>query len=266
MRHAFFSGLEPTLHIAHRGGAALAPENTMAAFRQAVERYGTDMLEIDVHLTADGVVVVHHDDDLDRCTSATGPLAARTWADLQQIDAGHRFTADGGVSFPWRDRGVTVPALSEVLEVFPTLRLNIEIKPVCQATVRAFVAVIRDHGALDRVCMGSASDTVAAWLAEACPEGCHFYPERAMAAFIWSVQAGKLPPLDPRYTVLDMPDLFYGARLVTPRLLEMAAGSDRWVNVWTVDDPVHMDRLIRMGVGGVMTDRPDRLLAALVGA
>ncbi|HZG41378.1 MAG TPA: glycerophosphodiester phosphodiesterase family protein, partial [Longimicrobium sp.] len=106
---AFLRGLRPTLHISHRGGAALAPENTLDAFRLAVERYRTDMLELDVHLTRDGEWVVAHDDTLERCTDGTGPLAALTLAELRRLDAGFGFSPDEGRTFPFRGRGARIP-------------------------------------------------------------------------------------------------------------------------------------------------------------
>lgn len=263
--HPFFEGLTPTLHIAHRGGSALAPENTMVAFEQAVQAFGTDMLEIDVHLTADGVMVVFHDDDLDRTTDGRGPIAARTLAALREVDAGYHFTPDKGQTFPWRGRGVRVPRLDETLEAFPDLRFNIEVKTPNPHAVVGLLKVVRDLGAIDRVCIGSAKDRIGARLAAAAPEACHFYPQNALARYVLPTLAGLKPHLDRRYTVLDMPDRLGPLNLITPRLLRVAGETGRWVNVWTIDDPVQMGRLIQMGVGGVMTDRPDRLTAALAG-
>src|ERR671919_1607037 len=98
--HRFFAGLEPTLHISHRGGSKLAPENTLAAFALAVERYRTDMLELDVHQTRDGVWVVSHDATVDRCTDGSGAIAELPLEEIQRLDAGHRFTSDEGQTFP----------------------------------------------------------------------------------------------------------------------------------------------------------------------
>jgi len=81
-RHPYFRGLSPTLHISHRGGSRLAPENTLAAFRLAVERYHTQVLETDVHLTRDGELVVSHDDTLEQCTDGRGAIADQTLAEL----------------------------------------------------------------------------------------------------------------------------------------------------------------------------------------
>ena len=94
--HPFWAGLKPTLHISHRGGAALAPENTLAAFRRAVREYHTDMLELDLHLTRDGALVVFHDETLERCTDGAGRVAERSLAELEELDAGYRFATEGG--------------------------------------------------------------------------------------------------------------------------------------------------------------------------
>ena len=111
------------LVFAHRGGCALGPENTLAAFDLGIAA-GADGLELDVHLSADGVLVVHHDDLLDRTTNATGPLAALTAAELARVDAGCRFVGTG--DFPFRSQGVSIPTLRDVLRRYPDVRMIIE--------------------------------------------------------------------------------------------------------------------------------------------
>ncbi|MDA1185518.1 MAG: glycerophosphodiester phosphodiesterase family protein, partial [Acidobacteria bacterium] len=112
---SFFASGRP-LVFAHRGGSALGPENTLAAFDLGM-RAGADGLELDVHLSADGVPVVHHDATLDRTTSASGPVVAHTAADLARVDAGYRFAGRG--EFPFRGQGVGIPSLSDVLRKYP---------------------------------------------------------------------------------------------------------------------------------------------------
>ncbi len=262
-RHPFFRDLSPTLHISHRGGSLLAPENTLAAFRMAVERYHTQVLETDVHLTRDGELVVSHDDTLERCTNGVGAVSDHTLAELQRLDAGHSFTRDGGRTFPFRGQDVRIPSLREVLRAFPGLRFNIEVKPDVPGIEDAFFQVLREEGALERVCVGSELDAVGERLARVMPDACHFYPRDALAAFVLSVRAGEQPPDDPRYTVLDMPLHFGDVRLVDEALLRAVDAHGRWLNVWTVDDPQEMRRLVTEGVGGIMTDRPDLLRQVL---
>ena len=134
--------------VAHRGGSRLAPENTMAAFRAAVETWEADMLEMDVHLTRDGEVVVIHDDTVDRTTDGVGPVSSFTFAELRRLDAGYRFVdPEGRPSF--RAQGVEVPRFEEVLTAFPRVRMNVEAKET--AVAAPMVDIVRRHRAESRV-------------------------------------------------------------------------------------------------------------------
>src|SRR5688572_19872613 len=155
--------------FAHRGGAGLAPENTAAAFAQAVT-LGVDGCELDVRLSKDGEVVVIHDATLDRTTDADGPVDALTAAELARIDAGHRF--DGATGFPWRRRGEGVPRLADILADHPALPFIIEVKGDDPAVADAAVAVVRRAGALNRVCFGGFSDVTLAAVRAAAPGAC----------------------------------------------------------------------------------------------
>src|SRR5437762_52379 len=124
MRHRFFAASRP-LVFAHRGGSALAPENTMAAFDNGLA-LGADGLELDVHLSRDGRVVVHHDRTLDRTTNLRGVVAGHTADELARADAGSRFQRNG--SFPFRGRGIGVPLLADVLARFRDVPIVIELK------------------------------------------------------------------------------------------------------------------------------------------
>jgi glycerophosphoryl diester phosphodiesterase len=152
-----------------------------------------------------------------------------------------------------------MPSLRELLRAFPGLRLNIEVKPDVPGIEDVFARVLREEGALERVCIGSELDKVGERLARVLPEACHFYPSDALASFVLTVRAGELPPDDGPYTVLDMPLHFGEVRLVDEALLRAVEARSRWLNVWTVDDPAEMRRLVAERVGGIMTDRPDLL-------
>lgn len=263
--HPFFEGLTPTLHIAHRGGALLYPENTLFAFEQAVTRHHTQMIETDVQLTRDGVVVVAHDDTVDRCTDGHGDVRDLTFADLQKLDAGYRFTPDGGKTFPYRGQGIRISTLEEALARFPKLRFNIEVKRPLPGFEAAFAKVLQKADALDRVCIGAMEDALGARLYSALPDACHFYPKDALTAFVLQVRSGEAPPMDPRYLVLDMPLEYAGMRLIDAEFVKVVEREKKWVNVWTVDDPKEMRQLVSERVGGIMTDRPDVLRDVLDG-
>ena len=257
MRHPFFNGVRAPLHISHRGGAALMPENTLPAFEAAVRLWRTDMLEIDIQATKDGELVVAHDETVDRCTDGSGAVSSYAWADLAKLDAGFRFSPDDAKTFPLRGSGVKVPRLVDVLRMFPTLRFNIELKTI--GALDGFVQLVRAEGSLGRICAGSEHDEIAFKLSAALPELLMFYPRDSLAAFLLPMQAGEPPIDDDRFAVLDMPLYFQGIRLFDAALRDEAARRGKWINVWTIDDPAEMRAVIAEGVGGVMTDRPDLL-------
>jgi len=263
MGHPYLEGLRPTLHIAHRGGALLAPENTLPAFRAAVQRWRTDVLELDVHASRDGELVVSHDPTVQRCTDGHGRIADHTLTELQRLDAGFRFSSDGGQTCPFRGQGVRMPSFREVLRAFPGTRMNVEVKTDAPGIESAVAALLRAESAMNRVCLGSELDPLAVRLSEAAPEVCAFYPREALTELVLAIKSGAEPADDPRFQVLDMP-LDYGeVRLVDGPFLEATARLGRWVNVWTVDDVDTMRTLVGLGVGGIMTDRPDLLREVL---
>lgn len=257
MTHPYLQGLEAPLHISHRGGAKRYPENTLYAFERAVQVHRTDMLELDVHATRDGVVVVAHDATLERCTNGSGPLKALTWEELRRLDAAFHFTPLGETGTPLRGQGIGVPRLADVLAAFPGLRINVEIKDADAAG--PFVDLVRGTSELTRLCIGSEHDVIGDELTRALPDACHFFPTNALASFIFAVKAGERPEDDGRYLVLDMPYEWEGLVVFDAELARVAASMGKWVNVWTVDDPAQMRQAIADGVGGIMTDVPDVL-------
>jgi glycerophosphoryl diester phosphodiesterase len=250
--------------VAHRGGARLAPENTLPAFDLA-GRLGADAFELDVHLTADGEVVVFHDDETSRLTGAPGTLEERTLAEVRALDAGFGFTPDGGSSFPWRGRGVAPPTLRELLARHPGLRMNIEAKNPDPALGQALVRLVREAGAVDRVCLGSQHDEQGERIRALAPEACHFLPESAATCHVMAARADAPTGCPSGWDVADLPFRMEGSDLVVVdrRTIEYLHHQGLAVFAWTVDDERDMRRLLADGVDGVMTDRPDLLAAAM---
>ena len=249
--------LDRVVAIAHRGGSRLRPENTLAAFDHALA-LGVDGLECDVHLSADGEVVVIHDDALDRTTDATGPVAARTAADLARIDAGFRFDEAGG--FPCRDRGMGVPRLVEVLDRASAVPLIIEIKGANLELARRTLAVVGACRAFDRVILAGFSPLVLTEVRRLAPEvpTSASRPEvqsaRARSRFWWPV--GRLAA-----QVFQVPFRLKGQEIFGARFVRALRRVGVPVQAWVIDDPVDMRRLIGMGVTGLISDRPDLAVA-----
>ena len=247
------------LLIAHRGGAKVGPENTLAAFRQAVDVWQADMLELDVRATSDGEIVVIHDATVDRTTDGTGQVADLPWGALQELDAGYRFAGfDGSDSF--RGRGVTIPRFEDLLEELPGVRLNAEAK--VREAARGLMEIIRRHGAEDRVLVAAELETARS--------GVRDYPgpwgaSRRQITRFWALHRLPLGRLyTPRVDALQVPEEWSGLLVLTPRFVKEAHARNIPIHVWTVDDPDDMRRLLEWGVDGIQSDRPDLLAEVLV--
>jgi glycerophosphoryl diester phosphodiesterase len=239
--------------FAHRGGSALRPENTMAAFEHGLA-VGADALELDVQLARDGVVVACHDVALDRTTNARGLLSARTGAELAAVDAAWSFGASAG--FPLRNRGIGVPRLAEVLDAFPAAPLIIELKGTDPALAEAAVNEVRMAGAMSRVCFGSFSEAL---LERTRRCGNDVITSAGTSEIRWALYRSwvGVSPVDPRYQAFIVPERYGARRIATRQFVRVMRGSGLPVCVWSVDHPADMRRLLAWGVAGIITDRPD---------
>jgi glycerophosphoryl diester phosphodiesterase len=243
--------------IAHRGGSALRPENTRAAFEHALA-LGVDGLECDVHLSRDGIPVVIHDPTLDRTTSETGPVAARTAAELGQLDAGFRFGESDG--FPFRGGDVRVPALAEMLDVSADTPVIVELKGEDPAIVPPVLDVVRRARRPDRVMFGGFShrvlDAARALAPEVQTSASRQEIERAIKRAYLFLGPGLGPrPAGP--TIFQVPIRFHGRDVLSRRLTRTLRRAGYVVHSWIIDDPEEMRRLADWGVTGLISDRPD---------
>lgn len=260
MTSKYFEAPRPRL-FGHRGSSADFPENTLPAFAHSVAS-GLTYLELDVRATSDGVVVVLHDESLFRTCGVEATVTSLSLAELQQFDAGATFTADQGRSFPHRGRGIRVPTLSEVLMRFPDALFNIEIKQEFPAIEKTTIDVIRQAGMLDRVLLASENDAVMARLRPLC-EAEHIptsYSFGELVSFFAWLQGGCVSPYHPPAAALQIPESYEGQTLVTPQTVAAAHALNLEIHVWTVNESVDMERLLKMGVDGVMSDRPVALI------
>jgi glycerophosphoryl diester phosphodiesterase len=249
------------LVFAHRGGAALAPENTLAAFDHSAE-LGVDGFELDVRLSKDGKVVVIHDADVARTTGTSGAVSDFTASQLAQLDAGFTFASDD--RHPFRGSGLGVRLLADVLLRHSSLPFIVELKGTDVALANAAVAVVAGANALDRVCFGGFSDAMlrAARAADprVCTSAAHDDIRRALyrSYVYWPIG-------HPAYAAFQVPEIFGTTRVVSRRFVKAAHRARRLVQVWTVNDVADMRRLIEWGVDALITDRPD-LALEVVGA
>ena len=240
--------------FAHRGGCALGPENTIAAFDSGMAA-NADGLEFDVHLSADGVPIVHHDDTLDRTTDAYGSVASRTAAELARVDAAARFVDRDG-AYPLKGQGIGVPTLAEVLDRYRGVPIIVEMKVDSEAMGEAVAAAVRRAGAAEHVCAAGYGARCVRAARRALPEmatsAC--LPEVRLALYrSWAA----CPVRHPRYQAYQVPECAGRLRIVSPRFIRHAHRGGALVQVWTVDARADMERLLSWGTDALISNRPD---------
>jgi glycerophosphoryl diester phosphodiesterase len=279
------------LNMAHQGGEIEAPSNTLFAFKTAKEK-GSDVLELDVHATADRELVVIHDASVDRTTNGTGRIDRMTLQQVKALDAAYWFVPDCGTCHRRPDdayayRGYAtgerpipgelgafepndfkVPTLREVLEAFPRDFINIEIKstaPETEPYEAELAALLREFGrTTDTIVVSFLDHAVEAFKLHA-PE-VSTAPGTAETALFWASAQGPAPGApNPRHHALQVPVEFNGLTVVTPDFVDDAHANGLAVHVWTINDRPTMEWLIDIGADGIMTDRPT-LLEEVLGA
>ena len=248
--------------IAHRGASGEYPENTLLAFRAAVDA-GAPYLELDVHMTRDGAVVVSHDPRLTRTCGLDAAIGDLTLAELGRADAGWGFSRDGaagGDAFPFRGRGIEIPTLAQVFADFAEARYVIEIKQTAPSLVAPMLDVIERAGMRRRVLIAGEEEAPIRETRALAPDLPTGFPYTEIVAFMASLPPGA-DPYRPRGDALQIPPEYESWRLVTA---ETAAAAHRLgveLHVWTVNDAAQMRALLALGVDGIITDYPARLRA-----
>lgn len=234
--------------MAHRGGALhpdnVGYENSMRAFAHAVQ-VGYHYLETDVHATSDGVLLAFHDHSLDRVTDRTGVIAELPYAEVAKARInGHE----------------PIPLLSDVLERWPDVKLNLDVK--ADNAVGPTVELLRRAGVIDRVCVSSFSQRRVWRLRK------ELGPSLCTGFGAWELAALKFAPwrlvLPGAGGCLQIPERYGRLTVLSPRLIRRAHAAGRQVHVWTVDSPESMHRLLDAGVDGLITDRTDLLRDVLI--
>ncbi len=254
----FFAPAE-FLVMAHRGGRSLGPENTVHTFRLAAE-LGVDVLEMDLRVTADNRLVVFHDATLERTTDGEGRVDRHRLTELQRLDAAFHWSPDGGATFPLRGKGIRIPTLTEVFDNFPEMSMNLEIKDLRPSVPDALCGLIRSHGMAPRVVVACFDTGILEDFRALCPQV-------ATSAGAWEarwfylLQRLHLQAIhSPAAHALQVPETLGGLEVVNRRFVAAAHRRNLRVHVWTVNDASAMQRLLRLGVDGIITDDPGLLL------
>jgi glycerophosphoryl diester phosphodiesterase len=237
---------ERPLVFAHRGGAKLGPENTIPAFARGLAA-GADGVELDVRLSRDGEVMVIHDDTVDRTTDGTGPVV--------------RFTADELGRMNVLGSGAGVPRLEEVLTGFPEAAVIVELKEGPELGRRT-AAVVRSAGAMDRVVVGSYTRSALQAIRREEPRVPTGSSHEECRLALYASRLG-LPPYWAAYRAFQVPERTAAAHIVSRQFVRLAHAAGLAVQVWVVDDPEDVRRLLDLGVDGIISDRPDLAVQTL---
>ena len=210
-----------------------------------------------MHATADGQVVVFHDETLDRTTDGTGLVRSLPLAALQRLDAGHRFRAPDG-TYPFRDRGLRVPTLEEVLAAFPHVPLNIEVKQADPPIEPAVATVLDRFAARERTLLAAEDGMIMARIRAAAPDVLTSFSAPEVAEWVYRLRDGRLADYRPPGIALQVPPAFGDVALVTADSVAAAHRLGLEVHAWTINEEREMEALLDLGVDGIMTDFPAR--------
>lgn len=257
MQSRFFEGPKPRI-FAHRGASGTAPENTLVAFEKAIEA-GADYLEMDVHATSDGHIVVMHDPVVGRTTDGSGPISALSLKELKKLDAGYMFTPDEGETFPYRGQGITVPTLREVAERFPDVPFNIEVKLNDTGNERAVVKLLKKLKHNELTLLAAEREEMMIRLRPVVAGYPTNFCDTESLDFIQRANQNEWDGYTPPGEALQIPEEFAGMTILTPELIDAAHRVGVEVHTWTVNEEADMRRQLEMGVDGIMTDHPERL-------
>ncbi|WP_228266327.1 glycerophosphodiester phosphodiesterase [Ornithinimicrobium ciconiae] len=251
MSHTAYLEHEGPIPLAHRGFDLHGLENSMKAFQSAID-LGFQYLETDVHATSDGVLVAFHDATLDRTTDHAGEIARMPWSQVSEAKI-------GGTE--------QIPLLEQMLHAWPTARFNIDIK--APAAIGPLVRVIERARAHDRVCVTSFSDVRrrAALSRLTRPVVTSAGQTRTAQFRLATLARGRGQRLVSATLRdadgLQVPVSHQGIPVVTAATVAAAHAADKFVHVWTVNDPTQMHQLLDLGVDGLVTDRADLLKKVL---
>ena len=261
--HPYYAeNLNYPLVIAHQGGDGVWPGETMLAYQHAVD-LGVDVLEMDIHITKDGELILMHDETVDRTTDGTGEIESMTLTDLKKLDAAYDWSPDEGKTFPYRGQGIQVATLEEIFQAFPEMRMTIEIKKTNSPMAKPFCDLIREYNMQDKVLVASFHDERLKEFRTECPEVATSSAKNETTVFVLLTKAFLGGFYSPIFYSLQVPEESGGITVMTPAFVRAAHARNLAVEPWTINDEETMRKFIEWGVDGIITDRPDILMEVL---
>ena len=261
--HPFFAQFDQyPLIIAHQGGNQIGPDETLYTYEKAVA-LGVDILEGDLHITADGVLVLIHDESVDRTTNGSGLVEKMTLTELKELDAAYWWSIDDGETYPHRSQGITVPTLAELFDAFPGYSVNLEIKKTERSIAQPLCALLREYEMQDKTLIASFHDERMAEFREVCPEVATSGSKGEVTKFVILNYAFLGGLYSPTEYALQVPERDSGILIVRPGFISGANSRNMQVHIWTPNTAEELQHFIDLGVDGIITDRPDILMELL---
>lgn len=260
--YPFFN--RPIKVVAHRGDSRYYPENSLPAFKSAVE-LGVDIIETDVHISSDGVIFVWHDDDTYKLDGDSTPIYKRSWTELKELDLGFIYIDKDGKR-PFSSRGITLVTFDELLEKFPDSRFNVDLKDKKPELVKGFYNILEKNNAFERVVVASfhtenlkqmrkISNRVVTSYGHS--EVLHRVVMDKFNTFRFFSRFIAMHP------VIQVPVSQGSTTIVTKRFIKILHKRGVKIQVWTINSADEMRMLLKMGVDGIMTDDPRLLLSVI---
>jgi glycerophosphoryl diester phosphodiesterase len=261
-QHPFYAAT-PSEHkpliLAHQGGEFEYPSNTKLAFTKAHE-VGSDVLDGDIFATKDGVLVLFHDETLEHRTNGTGYLRDKTLAELQQVDFAYKWSPDYGATYPYRGQGITVFTLEELFKTFPDSRFGIEIKQTTTQAVETFCALIKQYDLESKVLVSSPWQPNMDTFRRICPEVATSATEAEVRSFYKFNFVGLVGLYRPKFSSLQVPEKQGKTTILNKRFIGGAHKRGLKIYAWTIDTTEQAERLTNLGVDGLNTSYPKRLI------
>jgi glycerophosphoryl diester phosphodiesterase len=273
----FIKSLDSFTPVGHRGAQGEVPGNTIESFAHLLEIFPGAILELDVWGTRDGKIVVYHDELLDHETDGRGTVSSHTFDELRAVDRGYRISRDGGVTFPFRGKGFTIPLFEDVLKEFPHSKISIDIKQHETGFAGEVMKMLERHHAVERVIAGSFDDRINRFISEWSPGTATSFRKGEVVKFtlLHTLRLGRF--YQKKNDALMIPEFASsggevtedeygkrGVRIVSERFIRDAHRLDIPVFIWTINREENMKRLIDWGVDGIVTDYPSRLKKVMI--
>lgn len=248
--------------IAHRGDSKYFPENSLLAFKSAIE-LGVDIIETDVHISSDGVIFVWHDENTEQLNGDTSPINTKSWEELQKLDLGYLYIDNDGKR-PFSNKGVTLTPFVDVLEAFPNVRFNVDLKDKSRDLVEGFCKILEDTDSFNRVIVASFHTENLKYIRTLSDRVVTSFGESEVRLWVILCKLGLLRLVSKFFRdippVIQVPVSSGSLKIVTKRFLNNLHRRGVRLQVWTINERHEMEYLYKLGVDGIMTDDPRLLI------